>query len=322
MSGSNDLSAVARVHIVKADPSDDIKSHSQAQAPETGKGKGKQKNKGKGKGKGKGNAGGGNNHVRDGSPASASAPARELASGTRHRADHWDDLHRAWAEEISQQSQKGGQATHNYHHHEQQHHDNHGHPDGQQSGTGHNRQGRGGGRGGGNGHVHSGQKRGAATATNDTTEDGGHLAKRHKREKPPPTALRSGPSSVAQPHPDFWHPDGSVVVEVERTKFRLHQSMLQKHSAYFAFAFQKKGTQRRGGRAYLEVEVDERNPNGHLPVYRVTETTADDFATLLTVIEEPMCVSLFCFFCLPTSTSVVATCFSFAYSFVDLAVGS
>ncbi|KAI9440079.1 hypothetical protein H4582DRAFT_1812363, partial [Lactarius indigo] len=87
---------------------------------------------------------------------------------------------------------------------------------------------------------------------------------------------------------DFWHPDGSVVVEAENTKFKLHQSMLKKNSAYFASLFQKKGMPSQGGRAYLEVEADERSPNAHIPVYRISETTADDFAALLTVIEEPM----------------------------------
>lgn len=96
-----------------------------------------------------------------------------------------------------------------------------------------------------------------------------------------------------QPHPDFWHPDGSVVVEIENTKFKLHRSMLQKHSVYFTSLFQKRGMPSHGGRAYLEVEVDERSPNAGIPVYRVSETTADDFAALLTVIEEPMCVLAF-----------------------------
>jgi hypothetical protein len=55
--------------------------------------------------------------------------------------------------------------------------------------------------------------------------------------------------------------------------------------------FEEKGSHKRGGRAYLEVEIDERSPNGHhLPVYHVTETTADDFATLLTMMDESTCV--------------------------------
>lgn len=141
--------------------------------------------------------------------------------------------------------------------------------------------------------------------TNGPMEDGGHAAKRHKGQRPPapppPHTNSSNPGSGAEAHPDFWHPDGSVIVQVEKTKFRLHQSTLQKHSTYFAAAFLEKGGG--GGRAYLEVEVDERNPNGpHLPVYRVAETTANDFATLLGLIEEPMCVSV-CFFFSPMPTS-------------------
>lgn len=138
---------------------------------------------------------------------------------------------------------------------------------------------------------------------NGPTEDGGHAAKRHKLERGPPNPNSNPGPGAAQAHPDFWHPDGSVIVQVEKTKFRLHQSTLQKHSAYFAATFQGKGGNRHGGRTYLEVEVDERNPNGHIPVYRVAETTADDFATLLSVIEEPMCVSV---------------CFSFFLSFLLL----
>lgn len=128
------------------------------------------------------------------------------------------------------------------------------------------------------------------TTTNGPAENGRHASKRRKSERQPPPDSNSnsgsGGAGGAQPHPDFWHPDGSVIVQVEKTKFRLHQSTLQKHSAYFAAMFlEKKG----GNRRYLEVEVDERSPNGgHLPVYRVSETTADDFASLLSLIEEPM----------------------------------
>ena len=92
---------------------------------------------------------------------------------------------------------------------------------------------------------------------------------------------------AVQPHPDFWHPDGSVVVEIENTKFKLHRSMLQKHSVYFTSLFEKRGMPAQGG------------PNAHVPVYRVSDTTADDFAALLTVIEEPMCVFYYYFRLLP-----------------------
>lgn len=367
MSGSNGLSAAARLHVVN--PSDDIKSRSppptreRGQAKAKGKGKaegmGKGNGKGKGKGKGKGQGRPGGNHVRDGSDslapmsASASAPAREPAS-SQEADDHWDDLRRAWAGELSQGKNGGGggegsQGTHNHRNHTPNNHHHHHHPDGKrpksnsvqsrrnrgggggggggsQGNHNHNhtsnnhhhhnrsdgqrpvsvfvqsRRGRGGGGGGsGGGHVHAGQKR-KATATNSNTngtadDDDGSAFKRHKGDERRPSA---GPSG-ARPHPDFWHPDGSVIVEVEKTKFRLHQSTLQKHSAYFAAAFrERKGVDQQqqqrgsGGRAAdLEVEVDERNSNGQLPLYRVSETTAEDFTMLLNVIEEPMCVLFF-----------------------------
>jgi len=131
------------------------------------------------------------------------------------------------------------------------------------------------------------------------TDDGdrGQAHKRQKNEKRPRQLPSNADSqgAAARSHPDFWHPDGSVIIQVEKTKFRLHQSRLQNLSAYFAAVFGKKGSHKRGGRAYIEVEVDERSPNGHhLPVYRVAETTADDFATLLTVIEDSTCVLYYC----------------------------
>jgi hypothetical protein len=202
---------------------------------------------------------------------------------------------RAWAAELLQ-SKKGqkGQGAHGQNHQQrqrQQHQQSqHPHPDGQRSGSTP-----------GQSKPVRGQKRKATATTNGAADDGDHAttdddrpaAKRRKERdseggRPP----SPGPSAgAARAHPDFWHPDGSVVVEVEKTKFRLHQSTLQKHSAYFAALFREKGAARQhGGRAFLEVEVDEQSPNGHLPVYRVADTTADDFVRLLTVIEEPMYV--------------------------------
>ena len=318
---SNDPSTAARVHVVKREQSDNMQK--------SGNANNNSKSKGKGKGKGKANAG---KHVRDGSPM------RELSS-SRHATDPWDDLRNAWAVEFSQ-SEQGGQGTqHNHghdHSHSQQqrqqkqhqnrnnnhqnnnHHNNNNHNNnhhhGQQSGSASAQNRR--GRGGGGGQVHAGQKRRATESiTNGTTgaDDGdrGHAPKRHKSERrPPPPPSRSSPDhepnprssdAAARPHPDFWYPDGSVIIQVEKTKFKLHLSTLQKNSGYFAAAFGKKGSHNRGGRTYLEVEVDERSPNGHhLPVYRVGETTADDFATLLTMVEGPtMCVLYYrCFFSL------------------------
>jgi hypothetical protein len=239
------------------------------------------KSKGKGKGKGKGKAKGGN-HVGDGSPSE---------KGGRSRRRHPNQNQNQNRSQQQKQPPK------------QQHQNQNHHPNGQQSGSASSAQnGRGRG-GGGGGHVHAGQKRKATESVTDDitgTDDGGDRGQAPKRQKsekrprqppswstpdPEPNADSSG--AEARFHPDFWHPDGSVIIQVEKTKFRLHQSMLEKKSAYFAAAFGEKGSHRRGGRAYLEVEIDERSLNGHhLPVYRVSETTADDFATLLTVIEE------------------------------------
>ncbi|KAI9510739.1 hypothetical protein F5148DRAFT_1147349 [Russula earlei] len=188
------------------------------------------------------------------------SPARELVSGT-HEAGH---------EELPQ-PRKGSQETHNHCQRQQQRST----PSG--SGAVESKPGRGGGCG--FGHVHASQKRRAATTNGNAEEGGGHAAERYKGERPqPPKRGSPGPSAV-QSHPDFWHSDGSVVVEIGRTRFKLHLSTLQKHSAYFAAAFRETGSRRR----------DERSQHGRLPVYRVAETTADDFAALLTVIEEPMC---------------------------------
>jgi len=275
MSGSSDL-----LHVVKADPSNSVDPHFQPQ--EMGKANAQAKGN-KGKGKGKGKAKGNPNPVRDGPPESA--PARELAAG-RHGADHWDgdDLRYAWAGHLSQPHINGGHQPH--HSNQQYHHPRHHRPDGRSdAGWDQGPSDAGMSGGGGGGHAHTGQKRRAtAMATNGTTADdgGGWAAKRHKGNSRP-SGQGAGAGGAALPHPDFWHPDGSVIVEVGKTGFKLHQSTLQKHSAYFADAFRKKGGGHQGGN------------RTQLPVYRVDETTAEDFASLLTVIEEPMCVFFFWF---------------------------
>jgi hypothetical protein len=254
---------------------------------ESGNGNGNgQGKKGKGKGKGKGKAG---NH---------GSPVRDL-SGSRQATDPWDDWHNAWVVENSQSTKGGGQGTHQNQNQNQnqnqkqkrskQHQNNNNNNHRQQSGSApaQNRRGRG-------GHVHPGQKRKATEGvTNSDDGDRQHAPKRHKSEKRPTPGEPNANADSPDAHPDFWYPDGSVIIQVENTKFRLHRTKLQKQSAYFAAAFGEKEGQKRGGRAYLEVEVDERNPNDrHIPVYRVTETTANDFATLLTAIEGTtwMCV--------------------------------
>lgn len=43
--------------------------------------------------------------------------------------------------------------------------------------------------------------------------------------------------SSATRHPDLWFDDGSVVLEVETTLFRVHRSALSSHSTVFADMF-------------------------------------------------------------------------------------
>jgi hypothetical protein len=99
----------------------------------------------------------------------------------------------------------------------------------------------------------------------------------HMQSTKPPKS--ETPAAMSMPHPDFWYSDGSVILEVGNTKFKLHRTVLQRHSAYFFSLFQKEAT-------YFEVEKG--IPNATIPVYRVSETTADDFATLLDLTENPM----------------------------------
>lgn len=100
---------------------------------------------------------------------------------------------------------------------------------------------------------------------NETTDDITHM----ESTKLPKS---ENPAAVAKPLPDFWYSDDSVILEVGNTKFKLYRSILQNQSACFTSLFQKEA-------AYLEVEKE--IPNLTIPVYRVNETTANDFATLL-----------------------------------------
>ena len=98
---------------------------------------------------------------------------------------------------------------------------------------------------------------------NETTDDITHM----ESTKLPKS---ENPAAVAKPLPDFWYSDDSVILEVGNTKFKLYRPILQYQSAYFSSLFQEEA-------AYLEVE--KAVPNLTIPVYRVSETTADNFAT-------------------------------------------
>ena len=47
----------------------------------------------------------------------------------------------------------------------------------------------------------------------------------------------SGTIAPPAQHPDFWFYDGSIILSVQNTLFRVHQTVLSKYSEYFAGLF-------------------------------------------------------------------------------------
>ena len=80
-------------------------------------------------------------------------------------------------------------------------------------------------------------------------------------------------------HPLFWYPDGNVIVQIENTQFKLHRSWLVKRSKFFATVMGS--TNYVGDQARIE-QV------GEDTICYISSTTANDFATLLTAIDEVM----------------------------------
>ena len=85
----------------------------------------------------------------------------------------------------------------------------------------------------------------------------------------PPKALRSEP----QKSEGHWYLDGSVILVVESVKFRLHRSVLSKHSSYFHQIFLNEQDLSDGPSEYRIIE-----PNVH----------ASNFSRLLDVMEDPL----------------------------------
>ncbi|KAI0059211.1 hypothetical protein BV25DRAFT_1157099 [Artomyces pyxidatus] len=108
--------------------------------------------------------------------------------------------------------------------------------------------------------------------------------------EPEPRPKRARTSSALNRHPDFWHLDGSVIVRVENTLFKLHRSRLAKHSKYFAqlFAAKGKGKQADSG-SDADVEADDApSMTDGMATYLVHETTVEDFERLLVLFDDPI----------------------------------
>lgn len=84
-----------------------------------------------------------------------------------------------------------------------------------------------------------------------------------KKSDEPQTRFRS----------EFWHDDGNIVIQIENTYFKLYRGQLSALSTLFADLLQDDG------------KPVGSKMNG-CPLYRVEGTTAEDFESLLTWIED------------------------------------
>jgi hypothetical protein len=128
----------------------------------------------------------------------------------------------------------------------------------------------------------------ASTAANGGEEDGTNQDE--EEDQPGPSKkprLTTGKRPKARKRDsDFWHLDGSVIIQVQNTMFRLHKSFLIRKSRYFADLLDSNG----------ETEILDK-----CPVYSVEEDLrADDFRNLLKALDDGMYVSLFIPFIRPT----------------------
>ncbi|KAH9848162.1 hypothetical protein C2E23DRAFT_470471 [Lenzites betulinus] len=99
----------------------------------------------------------------------------------------------------------------------------------------------------------------------------------------PPSTARSNAKNKAtmrKRSENFWHLDGSVVIQIQNTLFRLHRSRLTQHSEYFMSLFSS-GNGTRDSPAFVECDTIDSCPvyivKGHLSVL--------DFERLLTALD-------------------------------------
>lgn len=103
--------------------------------------------------------------------------------------------------------------------------------------------------------------------------------------------VRSKAALRCKRHPDYWLLDGSVVIQIQTTLFRLHRSRLVQQSKYFAQLF-------RSGRPETSVEDPYTTRDSHeidtvdnCLVYKVTGVAVADFESLLVSMDNAMYVS-------------------------------
>jgi hypothetical protein len=84
---------------------------------------------------------------------------------------------------------------------------------------------------------------------------------------------------MASQHPDFWFHDGSIVLCADKTLFRVHQTVLAKHSEVFEDLF--------------SLSQPKAEDDDFVDGCRVVllHDSKDDFVDLLNAIYNPSCVS-------------------------------
>ncbi|KAJ7034191.1 hypothetical protein C8F04DRAFT_956750 [Mycena alexandri] len=100
-------------------------------------------------------------------------------------------------------------------------------------------------------------------------------------ESPSPKRSRTLPGATpAHKHDVHWALDGSIVIQIQDTKFKLHQSHLAKHSPWFSGLFdgQKVEYQK-----YVELGEDDSTP---MYILSLPTLTAKDFTRLLDAFEK------------------------------------
>jgi len=97
-------------------------------------------------------------------------------------------------------------------------------------------------------------------------------------------------SNRSRRHPQFWVPDGNVVLDIQGTLFRLHKSRLAQHSTYFSDLFRVENDAHFGqvkpevGAAAKREEISEIVIQG-CPVFRLENISPVDFGDLLTALD-------------------------------------
>ncbi|KAI0918601.1 hypothetical protein AcV5_002548 [Taiwanofungus camphoratus] len=106
-----------------------------------------------------------------------------------------------------------------------------------------------------------------STRTADLKSEPDRPAKRPRLE-PSPSPSSAATASCTR-HPQFWHADGSVVLQVSQTLFRLHASQLKKQSTFFADLLKEDGN------SQPAAAVD------GCPLYRIANVSVQDMERLL-----------------------------------------